>query len=177
MLYNFVHQGTVYFYQSGFRYEEDNRLKPGHVTHALVIQACLDRGLDSYDFLASQASGSRYKQSLATDTRRLAWTVLRRPTVRTHLVSALRRLKRLVRPPQDMRASPDVRIVPSPAAPMSPEDLAVRKLETLCGSKGLNRFGSNARLPAASATFVFGGSIRPNQGHSDPLRHRFRTKP
>ena len=67
-----MHHGTVAFYQSGFRYEADNRLKPGLVTHALVIQACLDRGLDVYDFLASEVAGSRYKQSLATDNAKLA---------------------------------------------------------------------------------------------------------
>ena len=66
------------------------------MTHALVIQACLDQGLDSYDFLAGGPAGSRYKQSLATDIYPLAWTVLRRPTVRIRMASALRRIKRLV---------------------------------------------------------------------------------
>jgi CelD/BcsL family acetyltransferase involved in cellulose biosynthesis len=100
LLYNFVHQGNVAFYQSGLRYEGDNRLKPGNVTHALVIQACLEQGLDSYDFLTGAPSGSRYKQSLATDTSPLAWTVLRRPTVQTQILSALRALRRVVKRPR-----------------------------------------------------------------------------
>jgi CelD/BcsL family acetyltransferase involved in cellulose biosynthesis len=96
VLYNFVQDGAVAFYQSGFRYEEDNRLKPGNLTHAMVIQACLDRGLASYDFLASDPGGSRYKAALATDTAWLVWSTLRRPSRRTRAIAALRRVKRLV---------------------------------------------------------------------------------
>lgn len=100
VLYNFVESGAVMFYQSGFRYEKDNRFKPGVVTHALVIQECLNQGLDSYDFLRGSADGSRYKQSLANESHRLAWTVLRRSTVRTRVVATLRRIKRLIRKPK-----------------------------------------------------------------------------
>ena len=94
LLYNFVQDGTVAFYQSGFRYEEDNRLKPGLVTHALVIQECIDQGLDVYDFLAGDPAGSRYKESLSTGTVNVAWSVIRRPTMRSRVVAALRRIKR-----------------------------------------------------------------------------------
>lgn len=98
LLYNFVQGSTVSFYQSGFRYEDDNKLKPGLVTHAVCIQACLDMGFDLYDFLAGDPDGSRYKGSLSTHVVQLAWSVLRRPTARTRLVAAMRRAKhRLVR--------------------------------------------------------------------------------
>jgi CelD/BcsL family acetyltransferase involved in cellulose biosynthesis len=95
VVYNYVQTNTAEFYQSGFRYEADNRFKPGLVTHALVIQACLERGLDVYDFLASDAAGSRYKQSLSTDTAKLAWVVMRRDTARTRVFVGLRRIRRM----------------------------------------------------------------------------------
>ena len=80
LLYLFVARGVVSFYQSGFRYESDNRIKPGLVTHALAIQRYLEQGLDGYDFLAAGVEGARYKESLSTSTDRLAWAVARRPT-------------------------------------------------------------------------------------------------
>ena len=94
LLHNFVQDGVVAFYQSGLRFEDDNRLKPGLVTHALMIQHCLERGLAVYDFLASEPAGSRYKASLSTTTGRLAWTFLRRSNLRTATVAVLRRVKR-----------------------------------------------------------------------------------
>ena len=97
LLYNLVERGRVAFYQSGFRYEDDNRLKPGQLTHALVVQACLEQGHDVYDFLAGGPEGERYKASLATDTSRLAWCVVRRPTLRNRVASGLRTAKRLLR--------------------------------------------------------------------------------
>lgn len=100
LLYNFVQDGVVSFYQSGLRFEEDNRLKPGQTCHALMIQECLDRGFDVYDFLASEAGGSRYKESLSTSTGRLAWSRMRRPTMRTRIITAMRAIKRRLRPVQ-----------------------------------------------------------------------------
>lgn len=67
-LYNFLHHGAALSYQSGFRYDDDNRLKPGLVCHALAAQDYLDRGLDRYSFLAGD---SRYKRSLSSDAERL----------------------------------------------------------------------------------------------------------
>ena len=37
-LYNFVHAGHVYNYQSGFAYEDDPVVKPGFVSHYLAIE-------------------------------------------------------------------------------------------------------------------------------------------
>jgi CelD/BcsL family acetyltransferase involved in cellulose biosynthesis len=96
MLYNFVQSGVVYFYQSGFLYEDDNRAKPGLLTHALVIQSCLDQGFERYDFLASDPLESRYKASLSTDEAPLAWTAFRRRTVRTAAFVSARRIKRFL---------------------------------------------------------------------------------
>lgn len=93
ILYNIVKDGKVCFYQSGLRYEADNRLKPGLLAHCLAIEHNLARGLDEYDFLAGSA---RYKRSLANRERRLRWVVITRPSAKMRLIEGLRSLRRLV---------------------------------------------------------------------------------
>jgi len=90
ILYNFVQTDKVYFYQSGFHYPPDKRLKPGLVTHVCAIQLCLEAGYMDYDLLAGEA---RYKKSLAKDSRPLAWVVFSRPSVKLALIELLRTVK------------------------------------------------------------------------------------
>lgn len=94
LLYNFVYKGRVYFYQSGLRFSDDNRLKPGLVAHEAAIRYCRDAGLREYDFLAGE---DRYKQSLSTDARTLRWLVFERPTLKMKAMRLLRNLKRRTR--------------------------------------------------------------------------------
>jgi CelD/BcsL family acetyltransferase involved in cellulose biosynthesis len=51
-LLNFIYRDVVYFYMCGFRYEEDNRLKPGLLMHNYAIQEYYKQGLHKYDFMA-----------------------------------------------------------------------------------------------------------------------------
>jgi CelD/BcsL family acetyltransferase involved in cellulose biosynthesis len=98
ILYNFVDRGTIASYQSAFAFEADNRLKPGHVTHVLAIEAALREGFDVYDFLAADGpQGSRYKASMSTSTGRLAWAVIRRRTLPGLIVAAARRARARLR--------------------------------------------------------------------------------
>lgn len=90
-LYNFVHRGRVYAYQSGFVYSNDNRLKPGLISHHAAIELNRSQGQRYYDFLAGEA---RYKRSLAKETNQLAWIVVQRPRTAFALENFLRRLKR-----------------------------------------------------------------------------------
>jgi hypothetical protein len=55
VLYNFVHDGLVLNYQSGFLYESDNRLKPGLVSLVLSVEDAIARGERGYDFMAGAA--------------------------------------------------------------------------------------------------------------------------
>ena len=89
-LYNFVHRGTVYFYLSALRYEADNRLKPGLVTHALAIQHYVDRGLATYDFMAG---ASRYKASLGQPGPAILHLRLEPPGLKLHLLDLARRCR------------------------------------------------------------------------------------
>ena len=81
-LYNFRYRDRIYAYQSGLRYEEDPRLKPGLLCHALAIdRAAADPTLRIYDFLAGD---SRFKRSFANAMEPLdSWVVAApRPLIR-----------------------------------------------------------------------------------------------
>ncbi|MEJ7839826.1 MAG: GNAT family N-acetyltransferase, partial [Thermomicrobiales bacterium] len=64
-IYGFIEQNRVLMYQSGFADFDDDKLKPGLVSHAMVMQHCLERGIDEYDFLYGD---TRYKQDLSNTT-------------------------------------------------------------------------------------------------------------
>lgn len=85
-LYNFRVDGRVCVFQTGFRYEDDSKLSPGILTHALAIEHYRRLGCTEYDFLAGDAL---YKRSLSNRTRRLRWTrVFRdRPWIRLLLLA------------------------------------------------------------------------------------------
>lgn len=78
-LYNFVHRGTISFYQSGFTYESDAKLKPGLVCHAEAVRHNALLGHDDYDFLGGSAA---YKASLATGARALVWARIQQRRLR-----------------------------------------------------------------------------------------------
>jgi CelD/BcsL family acetyltransferase involved in cellulose biosynthesis len=89
-LYNFLYRGRVYYYFSGFRYESDNRLKPGLVSHTLCIERHLARGMEVYDFMAGD---NRYKTSLGQPGPKMISVLIERPTPRVRLEYFLRRLR------------------------------------------------------------------------------------
>ncbi|MCC6914633.1 MAG: GNAT family N-acetyltransferase [Rhodospirillaceae bacterium] len=73
-LLNFVHRGQIYAYQSGFSYRDDNRFRPGLVTHALAVVQAREQGCLGYHFMAGEG---RYKASLANTDEHLFWMTLR----------------------------------------------------------------------------------------------------
>lgn len=90
-LYNLVEEGRVLNYQSGFRFEDDNQLKPGFLAHALAIDHYAARGFSEYDLLAGDAP---YKRRLATERETLQTIVLEK---RSGARAGLRRLARALR--------------------------------------------------------------------------------
>lgn len=76
-LYNFVRNGVVHAYQSGFS-DDDPGLRPGYVCHALAIGHYARAGLQCYDFLAGT---NRLKQSFGTECYEMVWRRYRRPTL------------------------------------------------------------------------------------------------
>jgi CelD/BcsL family acetyltransferase involved in cellulose biosynthesis len=74
-LYNFVHDGWVAAYQSGFDFGPDaDRLRPGLICHLMAIQHYRRAGMCRYDFLGGEA---RYKRSLANGEATLLWLDVR----------------------------------------------------------------------------------------------------
>lgn len=77
-LYNFVHRGTVSYYQSGLDFElVEKHGRPGLVGHLMAIEHNAKLGHDWYDLLAGDY---RYKASLATDLQPQAHCVFSRGT-------------------------------------------------------------------------------------------------
>jgi len=105
-LYNFVRDGHVYFYQSGFKYEEDSKLRPGLVCHYLAIVHNITVDNRIYDFLAGP---QRYKQSLSSASVKMYWFALQKPrlvfAVERSLKRAKRALKRVMRRDNDLSAT------------------------------------------------------------------------
>jgi CelD/BcsL family acetyltransferase involved in cellulose biosynthesis len=89
-LYNFRKGGTLYNYQSGFVYEQDAKLKPGLVCHALAAEDALASGLGDYDLLAG---GGHYKQSLANASGTMVWAVFQHKRLLIGIENLLRRAK------------------------------------------------------------------------------------
>ena len=77
--YNFVHRGTVHFYQGGRRTDLPKHLRPGIAMHAHAIRRAIDLGHHHYDWMAG---GARYKRQLGTETRPIVTLRAVRPSLR-----------------------------------------------------------------------------------------------
>jgi len=87
-LYNFVHAGRVYFYQSGLNYAlAGKHARPGYVAHVLAIEFNARAGHALYDFMMGE---TRYKRDLATQESLMHSLVLRTPAWRFRAEDALR---------------------------------------------------------------------------------------
>jgi CelD/BcsL family acetyltransferase involved in cellulose biosynthesis len=93
VLYNFVHDGRVLNYQSGFLYERDRRLKPGLISHVLSIEDSIARGERGYDFLAGSAG---HKSHLANAEHAMKWIAIGRDSPERRIETKLRRAKRVL---------------------------------------------------------------------------------
>ncbi|WOH67887.1 GNAT family N-acetyltransferase [Bradyrhizobium sp. BWA-3-5] len=94
VLYNFVHDGCVLNYQSGFLYESDARLKPGLVSHVLSIEDSIARGERGYDFLAHPGG---HKSHLSNSEHAMKWIAIGRDSPERRIESRLRGAKRIIR--------------------------------------------------------------------------------
>lgn len=88
-------------YLSGFAYEEDNKIKPGLVSHYLHIEHKLRTGGDILDFLAGD---HRYKTSLGVPGTDMVWVKAQQKRPALMLEGALRWLKRRVEQRRAARA-------------------------------------------------------------------------
>lgn len=92
--YNLIDKETVYFYLGAAVSEPDNRLKPGLLGHALVIDHYCGNGFGFYDFMGGN---ERYKTSLGQIHDHLCQISLQRPLWRFRIENAARSVKNLWR--------------------------------------------------------------------------------
>jgi CelD/BcsL family acetyltransferase involved in cellulose biosynthesis len=77
--YNLVHDGKVYFYQSGRKMDVPKGIRPGIVMHAYGIRRAIEAGMREYDFLAG---ASQYKKQFALAARPIVSLRAVRPSLR-----------------------------------------------------------------------------------------------
>jgi hypothetical protein len=94
VLYNFIYNGRVYFYQSGFDYPPGNVYRPGLVSHYFAIRHNAEKGMSVYDFMAGDAS---YKTSLAPESQPMYWIRLFRRPFQFHLERTVRQVNRWIK--------------------------------------------------------------------------------
>lgn len=75
-IYNFKYNKRIYNYQGGLCYSNDNKLKPGLVSHTLLINHHIKHGDDMYDFMAGDY---QYKKSLCTEKSKLYTVAIDKP--------------------------------------------------------------------------------------------------
>lgn len=92
-LYNFLDRGRVLYYLSGFRFEADNRLKPGLVCHSLAIERHRSGGMDVYDFMGGD---QRYKLELGQPGVDIVHLAIQCPNWMLAAERPLRRLKQAI---------------------------------------------------------------------------------
>ncbi|MGI9420817.1 MAG: GNAT family N-acetyltransferase [Geminicoccaceae bacterium] len=92
-LYNFLDRGRALYYLSGFRFEADNRLKPGLVCHSLAIERHRDGGMNVYDFMGGD---QRYKLELGQAGPAIVHLAIQLPNWMLAAERPLRRLKQAI---------------------------------------------------------------------------------
>jgi Acetyltransferase (GNAT) domain len=89
-LYNFVHDGTVHFYQSGLGYCDVKNLRPGYIALGLAIQHFADSGLDRFDLMGGNYE---YKRALSTESAELVYGKIKMRSISNALISSIRALR------------------------------------------------------------------------------------
>ena len=89
-LYNLIYRNTVYFYLSGIEYSDDNKLKPGLLSHSLAISHYAKLAYEKYDFMGGEG---RYKDSLSDSKGSMIISNFRRKSLPFILSRSIRKAK------------------------------------------------------------------------------------
>lgn len=94
-LLNFVYQGHVYQYQSGFDYDVCKKYNsPGYLSHLYGVEYNLEVGHRIYDYMAGE---SNYKKSMGRPMTEMSWQVVQRNSVMFRVEDCIRSTVRLLR--------------------------------------------------------------------------------
>jgi len=94
MYYQLVDR-KVFFYLHGLKYDNNKKLKPGLVAHALATEYYIQQGMDIYDYMGGI---SQYKIQLAKRTEDLITVILQRPRSQFWLERIARNIKNRIIP-------------------------------------------------------------------------------
>lgn len=97
-LYGHVYGGTVYMHQTGFVDSEDNRLRPGYISHCLAMLYNIEHGNYRYDFLPDVQNS--YKKFFMEEGAPVYWVLVQRPRLKFLVERAMRQFR-----PQDKMES------------------------------------------------------------------------
>ena len=102
-LYNFVWNGVVFSYQSGFDYNAlpGEKNWPGAIAHCLAIEFNQQQGALYYDFLGGD---SQLKRTLSTVTTSLDWIVAQRNCLKFKLEHCARTVRNILLRTESMSA-------------------------------------------------------------------------
>ncbi|MEP6940817.1 MAG: GNAT family N-acetyltransferase [Rudaea sp.] len=89
-IYNFIDRGKVYFFQSGYSYDNNPNIRPGLLSQLMAIEDYRARDFVEYDFLAGDA---RYKRMFAKQHRVLHWTAVYRKSIWNRLFFFAKHIK------------------------------------------------------------------------------------
>jgi CelD/BcsL family acetyltransferase involved in cellulose biosynthesis len=119
-LYNFLWEGTIYYYQSGFDTAAFGNTSPGLVTISHIIEWGFQNRLRRYDFLIG-AEGS-YKEDYACQTEMAYDVTLYNQTVVGQLLRSARGVKSFLVEARDRARQGNGAGEPRPAVPAGDED-------------------------------------------------------
>lgn len=91
-LYGHVYGGTVYMHQTGFVESEDNRVRPGYISHCLAMLHNIEQGNYRYDFLPDEQES--YKKFFMEEGAPVFWVLVQRPRLKFLVERAMRQLRR-----------------------------------------------------------------------------------
>ena len=93
-IYGFLYNGSFLYYQSGFNYPDNKKVKPGYISHYLLIEYFLRGNIKTYDFLAGE---QQYKKSLSNSQTEMCWQILLNKNSRIlRIESGLKKIKQLL---------------------------------------------------------------------------------
>ncbi len=92
-LYNFLYRGRVYFYMSGLEFEQDNKAKPGLMTHYFCSLNHWKNGMEFYDFMAGDY---RYKYEMGTPGDKMISISLDKPGFKYKIARVITSAKNIV---------------------------------------------------------------------------------
>jgi len=93
ILYFHLVDKDVYFYLQGINYEDNPKLKPGLVAHAMATQYYLDKGMRKYDYMGGY---SQYKCQLSNQVEDLVTLCIQKPSLQFSVENAGRKVKQLL---------------------------------------------------------------------------------